>query len=427
MFRVFQKTGMASQWLSRVRWVAEFITSIGDKKTDSGEERLHHRFLITMALLMSAGGVVWGSICALYGLILPALIPYGYTVCTGLNLLFFYLTKDFRVVRVVQVTMSLLLPFIFQWSLGGFVPSGAVILWAMLALVGAFTFQDSRSNIKWLFAYLALTLLSGVIDRAVSTNALDLPPALITLFFVVNIGCNSAIVFGLLLHFVQSHEQANRLLAMERQRAEDLLLNILPAPVAEQLKRQNRNVAAGYESVTVLFADICDFTTFSAHITPGEVVGFLNQIFSEFDRLAEKHGLEKIKTIGDAYMVVGGLPEPRPNHAEAIIEMALDMQQCIARYQRDGGEPMKMRVGVNSGSVVAGVIGLKKFIYDLWGDAVNTASRMESQGVAGEIQVTETTYQLLKDKYHFQSRGEIYVKGKSAMPVYLLQGRNGFC
>ncbi|NET38469.1 MAG: adenylate/guanylate cyclase domain-containing protein [Cyanothece sp. SIO1E1] len=212
-------------------------------------------------------------------------------------------------------------------------------------------------------------------------------------------------------------------LRLAQKKSESLLLNILPKPIADQLKEDQSAIAEQFDQVTILFADIVAFTPLACRIPPPELVKLLNQIFSTFDHLAECHGLEKIKTIGDAYMAVGGLPIPRPDHAEAAAEMALDMRQAITRFQRDNGEPFQLRVGISTGPVVAGVIGLKKFIYDLWGDAVNVASRMEAQGMADKIQVTTETYQCLKDKYHFQSRGVIKIKGKGEMTTYWLTGR----
>ena len=193
--------------------------------------------------------------------------------------------------------------------------------------------------------------------------------------------------------------------------------------VAEQLKKQNRTIADHFDSVTILFADLVNFTNLFAQLPPIEIVEILNEIFSEFDRISTKYGLEKIKIIGDAYMVVGGLPQQREDHAEAIAEMALDMQRAIAQFNSETDKTLSIRIGINTGAVVAGVIGTKKFSYDLWGDAVNIAYRMESHGVPDRIQVTASTYELLKDKYILQPRGEIEVKGKGKMPTYFLVGR----
>ena len=212
-------------------------------------------------------------------------------------------------------------------------------------------------------------------------------------------------------------------LTAARKRSELLLLNILPQPVAERLKRGQRIIAESFDAVTILFADLVDFTKFSSQTSPTELVEILNQIFSKFDQLAQEHQIEKIKTIGDAYMVAAGLPKPRPDHAIAIAEMALDMQEAITEYNEETGEIFKLRIGINTGPVVAGVIGIKKFSYDLWGDTVNTASRMESHGLPGCIQVTATTYELLQHKYQFEERGPIPIKGKGQMITYLLKGR----
>jgi class 3 adenylate cyclase len=211
-----------------------------------------------------------------------------------------------------------------------------------------------------------------------------------------------------------------KIIQAEREKSERLLLNILPAPIAERLKQGESIIADSFAEVTVLFADIVGFTSFSAPMSPAEVVTLLNEIFSIFDRLAEQHSLEKIKTMGDAYMVVSGVPTPRPDHAEAIADMALAMQRDIAGFNATHDNSLSMRIGINTGPVVAGVIGTTKFSYDLWGDTVNIASRMESHGIAGKIQVTGATYGRLQDKYLLERRGRIEVKGKGEMLTYFL-------
>jgi adenylate cyclase len=220
-----------------------------------------------------------------------------------------------------------------------------------------------------------------------------------------------------------SLDEEHRQLLEEQAKSERLLLNILPRPIAERLKQAEGVIADNFSDVTVLFADIVDFTKLSARVPAADVVAMLNDVFSKFDRLAEKHGLEKIKTIGDAYMVVGGLPTPRPDHAEAVADMALDMRAALAGRTRDTGSLLSVRIGINSGPVVAGVIGTKKFIYDLWGDTVNIASRMESLGASGSIQVTAATYEHLRDRYIFERRGTVQVKGRGEMVTYQLAGR----
>lgn len=216
-----------------------------------------------------------------------------------------------------------------------------------------------------------------------------------------------------------------RRLKEEQERTERVLLNVLPRPVAERLKQQDGAIAEYFDNVTVLFADIVNFTSFAARVSPKELVNVLNTIFSRFDRLAEKHKLEKIKTIGDAYMVVGGLPVPSKMHAQAIAEMALDMQEVIADFSADYGEEFTLRIGIHSGPAVAGVIGSAKFSYDLWGDTVNTAQRMESSGHSGTIHLSQATRDLLDDDYQFEQRAPVFVKGKGEMQTFFLSGRNG--
>jgi class 3 adenylate cyclase len=218
-------------------------------------------------------------------------------------------------------------------------------------------------------------------------------------------------------------EEANTEIEKEREKSERLLLNILPESISERLKTKQESIADGFEEATVLFADVVNFTPFSETLMPEELVKFLNQVFSKFDELVEARGLEKIKTIGDAYMVASGLPEPREDHAQAMAELALEMAESVGKFEYTDGRPLEMRIGINSGPVVAGVIGVKKFIYDLWGDTVNTASRMESHGLGGQIQVTRTTYEKLEDEFVLEPRGTIEVKGKGELETWLLKGK----
>jgi class 3 adenylate cyclase len=212
-------------------------------------------------------------------------------------------------------------------------------------------------------------------------------------------------------------------LQAEQARAEHLLLNILPRPIAERMKLGEVNIADHHPDVTVLVADLVGFTTLAAHIGPDQVVYLLNEIFSGFDVLTEKHGLEKIKTIGDAYMAAGGLPLPRPDHAEAIAELALDLMADIDKFNRAYNTSIHLRIGISTGSVVAGVIGRRRFAYDLWGDTVNLACRLESLGQAGSIQVSDLTYERLKDKYRFDGSQTIEIKGRDKELVHSLCGR----
>ncbi len=211
-------------------------------------------------------------------------------------------------------------------------------------------------------------------------------------------------------------------LRSEREKSERLLLNMLPRPIAERLKHGGGVIADSFPSVTVMFADIADFTSMSAGMSPTRLVVLLNEIFSTFDKETSRHGLEKIKTVGDEYMVVGGLPLARPDHAEAVASLALAIQKRGREFSTDTGKRIEFRIGINTGPVVAGVIGESKFCYDLWGDTVNIASRMTSHGMRNAIQVSESTYEALKGKFLLESRGPVALKGRGEMPAFLLRG-----
>jgi class 3 adenylate cyclase len=296
--------------------------------------------------------------------------------------------------------------------------------------------------IRLSLAVIALALIVSIAMGTVLTRTIHQLTLTMKRFAAKDFGARTAVrsrdeigqlgaSFNTMATTIQQHSEhledmvAQRTVELTEEKAisERLLLNVLPGPIAERLKQGESLIVDRFDAVSVLFADIVGFTAVASRTSPEELVTMLNEIFSMFDRLAEQHGLEKIKTIGDAYMVVAGIPQPVADHATAIAHMALDMQAGIAAFAEASGEPMSIRIGIHSGSVVAGVIGTKKFIYDLWGDTVNTASRMESSGVPGRIQVTEATYALLRDQFAFEDRGPIEVKGKGRMAAYLLVGR----
>ncbi|QQE64985.1 hypothetical protein GFS31_16700 [Leptolyngbya sp. BL0902] len=224
---------------------------------------------------------------------------------------------------------------------------------------------------------------------------------------------------------IQVRQRVELELREQRQRSEELLVNVLPFQIAQRLKEHQRAIADHFDEVTILFADIVGFSQVSAQMTPCDLVRQLNRIFSRFDELAAGHGLEKIKTIGDAYMVAAGVPASRADHAHAIAQMALDMQATIGDFRRPDGQPFQLRIGINSGSLVAGVIGIRKFIYDLWGDTVNIASFMESSGEAGRIQISDRSYHYLKQDFICEARGNITLKSGDPIPTYWLVSRPG--
>jgi class 3 adenylate cyclase len=388
----------------------------GVAEGDSDSLRAQKVVLTLSALLVTALAVVWVVTYAVLGLGLAAAIPFTYQVASVVSLAVFIRTKSYRFFRVSQAAMMLILPFLLQWTLGGFAASSAVSLWALVAATGTLFFFTANESVPWFVAFIALTVVSGLLESRLAGHAASIPTTVRTAFFVLNVSGVALTAYALIQYAVRARDAAFA-------QSESLLLNVLPKSIAERLKREPGVIAESHPAVTVLFADVVDFTPFAERTQPERVVGVLDEIFSEFDRLAERHGLEKIKTIGDAYMVASGLPEPRPDHAEAMAEMALDMQASVAELAGPLDIDLALRIGLHSGPVTAGVIGRHKFIYDLWGDTVNTASRMESHGIPGRIQVSEATYRILCDRYEFEARGEIEVKGKGPMAAYLLTGR----
>jgi guanylate cyclase len=373
--------------------------------------------LVVLTGLCVIASILWGALYyAILGPTITVYITYGFTIVLGTALLIYFITKRFALLLYPFFIMILWNPIAMQWSLGGFSASGALMFWSILAPLCSLMFQNIRKATFWFIAYMVLLSISLYFDGYFLQWTHPISHRISMLFFGMNIIGPSLTIFFSMMYFVNAFQK-------EHDRSEKLLLNILPRPIAERLKEKQDIIADGFAEATILFADIVGFTKLSARTSPQELVAMLNSIFSAFDRLAQTYGLEKIKTIGDAYMVVGGLPEPRTDHAEAIAEMALRMQTEIARLNTEMVGPLSLRIGINTGPVVAGVIGRQKFIYDLWGDTVNTASRMESHGVENCVQLTESTYERLKEHYLCEERGLIDVKGKGKMKAYFLKGK----
>ena len=393
------------------------LARIGALPRDVREEALRKETLVLSASLITALATVWVVTYSALGLYVAAAIPLTYQVVSVINLVVFAKTKRYRFFRTCELGLSLALPFILQLSLGGFVPSSGVVLWSFTAPLGALLFSGRREAIRWFGAFLGLVALMGVLDPVLANKTAAIPPSVIILFFVLNVLGVTGTCFFLLHYFVRERDIAAAMVAGERERSERLLLNVLPEPIAERLKSGESVIADGASEVGVLFADIAGFTPLSETMAPEDVVRLLDEAFTLFDGLAAEHRLEKIKTIGDAYMAASGLLQRGTRHAEDLAEMALAMQGEIHRL---GG--LQLRIGIDIGPVVAGVIGRSKFIYDLWGDTVNTASRMESHGIPGAIQVTERAYIHLAPAFEFEERGVIDVKGKGPMRTYMLIG-----
>ncbi|MFN8175988.1 MAG: adenylate/guanylate cyclase domain-containing protein [Solirubrobacteraceae bacterium] len=407
--------GRLSGWLGR-------LTEAGALPTDSEELRTRKAVLVLSTVSMASLAFVWVITYAVLGLWVSAAIPFAYQLASAASLAIFFRTRRFILFRRSQLAMSLVLPFVLQWSLGGFESSSAVCLWGITSPLGAMLFVGARQSLPWFAAFAALVGISAAIDPALSAHAPDIPQGVVVAFFALNLLGVGSVAYALLQYFVRARERAHEALGLERAKSERLLLNVLPAPVAARLRDHDGVIADDIPIATVLFADIVGFTPLSERLPAAELVSLLDRVFASWDELAAAHGVEKIKTIGDAYMAAAGVPVPRDDHAEAIAAMALAMGPAAARCGEEAGRSLRVRIGIDSGPVVAGVIGRAKFIYDLWGDTVNTASRMESHAAPGTIQVTEPACERLRDGFELEPRGVIDVKGKGPMPAYVLTG-----
>ena len=399
-----------------LRSLVKVIAKVGTDPDDSDDVRLHKSLLVGGSLMFIVAGFLWGLLYVAFGEPLAGSIPLAYAGVSLVSVALFAATGRYALFRSSQFVLILLLPFLLQLALGGFVSSSAVILWSLLCPLGALLFDEPRRAPRWFAAFAAMVVASGAIQPYLNT-ANNLPAWLVIALFVMNIVTISAIVFTLLFSFVAQKEVTLGLLRAEQEKAEGLLLNILPRDIAAILKSGRRTIADHYEDASILFADVVNFTSLSAQMRAEELVDMLNEVFSHFDGLAEKYDVEKIKTIGDCYMAASGVPRPRPDNARVLVRMALDIREYIASREFSGRR-LEVRIGINSGPIVAGVIGRSRFIYDLWGDAVNVASRMESTGLKGAIQVTRGTYERIKDQFDCKSMGTVNVKGKGQIEIW---------
>jgi class 3 adenylate cyclase len=404
-------------------WIADVrsrFAGIGADPRDDGDLRQKRGLLVLLAVLILPVSVVWGSCYLAFGSPLGILPFIYFTVSLG-SLVVFSRTRSFGPFLTVQLLDILLTTTIGQMLSGGFLPSGGVGLWGILAPLGALVFLEVRQAVRWYAGFLAAFVLMGIAGE-LFFHDVDVPVWFTTAMLALNVVGTGSVAFTVLATFATQRNDALTALRAEQERSEALLTNVLPGSIAERLKATTGSIADHVESASILFADVVNFTPLAQRLSPAELVGTLDQLFSHFDTLVERHGLEKIKTIGDCYMAAAGVPDPCPDHARRAALLALDIRAAVAAPTTVGRETLEMRIGINSGPVTAGVIGRKRFLYDLWGDAVNTASRMESNGTPGEIQITRATYESLKDEFVCTRRGTIPVKGKGEMETWYLVG-----
>jgi adenylate cyclase len=412
--------GASPPRLGRFAAATTALARIGADPLDDDDLRQKKSLLVLIAVLIMPVSAVWGSLYLALGSPV-GVIPFIYFAVSLGSLVVFARTRRFQPFLITQLLDILLTTTIGQMLTGGFLPSGGVGLWGILAPLGALVFLEVRQAVRWFIAFVVVFLLTGLAGELLFENA-DLPVWFTSTMLALNVIGAASVAFTLLATFAHQRNAALSALRIEQDKSEALLVNVLPRRIAARLKAADGRIADHFDATSILFADVVDFTPLSQRLPPAETVGILDQLFSHFDALVERHGLEKIKTVGDCYMAAAGVPDPQPDHARRIALLALDMRDAVARSTVAGRQGLELRIGINSGPVVGGVIGTKRFLYDLWSDAVNTASRMESHGTPGEIQITRQTYELLKDEFLCRPRGTIMVKGKGEMETWYLQG-----
>jgi adenylate cyclase len=395
------------------------VLSIGADPRDTADERFRKRLLVGVAVIILPVAVVWGSLYWAFGEQAVALTPWAYAAGSAISLAVFTRTRNFAFLRNAQLLLILVAPASGMILIGGLDESSSVILWSLLAPLGAVAFDRPGRAWPWFAAFVATALLSLGLSEIVRPDGADLPEAFVRTFDILNIVVVSFVAMLLLVTFARGRETAQA-------RVEALLLNVLPAEIAQRLQSDPNSIADHFDDASILFADVVDFTPLSGRLDARDVVGLLDRLFTSFDELVDRYGVEKIKTIGDCYMVAAGVPRPRLDHAHALARLALEMRECAKTCLPEGNEyDLRLRIGISSGPVVAGVIGRRRFLYDLWGDTVNMASRMESHGSPDAIQITRSTWELLRDDFMVEPLGLVDVKGKGAVETWRLVGSRG--
>ncbi|HSF90421.1 MAG TPA: adenylate/guanylate cyclase domain-containing protein [Saprospiraceae bacterium] len=400
------------------RHLTKRLASIGALPNEDAETRLPKTILVLSSILFMFAGLLWGCMYLYFGELHAGLIPLGYTIFSFFSLIRYEMTRRFEAYRFAQLLLILLLPFFLMVALGGFVEGSAVILWGLISPLGSMIFDDPRKSMRWIFAYLGLVVLSSVLTLAFDITS-RLSDAQIQFFFVINFVGVGSLIFMMFYYFVRQKQYF-------QQRTDELLLNILPKEIAAELKETGVTRAKDFDNVTVMFTDFENFTLIAEKLSAQELVNEIHYCYSAFDQIISAHGLEKIKTIGDSYMCVAGLPVERDTHATDAVMAAMEINAFVDREHQlrraKGQMSFNIRIGLHSGPVVAGIVGLKKFAYDIWGDTVNTASRLESSGEPGKVNISGSTYELVKDHFVCQYRGKIEAKHKGGIDMYFVEG-----
>jgi class 3 adenylate cyclase len=397
--------------------------------TDQQTEKANKNLLVVTAAFMNFAVVLWLAIYWLMGLDFSANVPLAYQFISVASLAHYFKTKNWEVFRFIQFGLFLFAPFVMQWSLGSSVTSSGVTLWALLAPIAALVVCSWRESIPWFFAYIVLTIVSGVFDYFLGVGYDGgVPMKTIGVFFAMNFAVMSTIIFMLIRHFIIQMDTLKTQLAGEQQalldeqdKSERLLLNVLPGGIAKRMQNTQGIIADRYEDATVMFVDLVNFTQLTEALPPEQLLGLLNTIFTGFDELAEKYGLEKLKTVGDTYMVAGGLGQNKVDYTSDIASLAYEMRDFVANHPDVAKFKLAVHIGIATGAMVSGVIWGKRFIYDVWSETVNQAHRFTKVDSAESvIRVDKTTYNRVRLFYVFEQSTIAAKRKGDALSYHLL-------
>ncbi len=400
-----------------------FIESIFGFDLLEAQERRKRRMTIELSLWIVIAGIMYNLVYVYLGYPAAITVSVVSIIATILNILVFYFSKNYKLFKITQLVILVFFGFLDHVILGGFVDGSGVGLCAILAAMGALIFTDVRTARFFFLLFIIGVVGVGIWEFTIIDQPFRMPRKLSLTFFILNFIFIGAIVYFIVESaFIKSNAFQEQL-EKEKAKTESLLLNILPSEIAIELKNSGWTKARGYASATVVFSDIIGFSSTARYLTPGKLVEELGLYFGAFDDIMEKYGLEKIKTIGDAYMFVGGIPTESNTHAHDAVRAALEMQKEVERIKSSGqiSFPFTLRVGIHSGPIVAGVVGRKKFVYDVWGETVNMAARMEQKGEAGRVNISESTYYLVQNEFNCTPRGKISAKNVGDIEMYFVE------
>ena len=391
------------------------LKNFAKEEGDSQELAFRKLLILLIASMCSLCGIAWSALYYfVFGFGVIASLPISFTFIVGTTIIISHYSRNYKLLVLVQLTCITWISALIQWTIGGIDQSGFVTAWSFLGPLGAVIFLSLRQAIGWMLMFLFIVVISAVYEPALLGYVPPISGLVKIIFYIMNIGTASTVVFVASAWFMSSIQK-------EKRRSDNLLLDILPAEVAEELKEKGHSDARQFENVTVLFTDFKGFSNHAEKLSAHDLVKEINECFSAFDNILSRHNIEKIKTVGDAYLAASGLPVANSSHAEDMVNAAIEIRDFMLYRRERMPSSFEIRIGVHSGFVVAGIVGVKKFAYDIWGDTVNIAARMEQSSEAGKINISQSTYELIGDKFTCEYRGEIEAKNKGKLKMYFVE------